>query len=205
MGVAERKARHKTSLRQEILEAAREMFIAEGYQNVSMRRIAEKIEYSPTTIYLYFRDKQDLLFHIVEDTFQKLTLAFEDLAKEEFQDPIEHLRRGLRTYVDFGLQNPNHYKLALMTHPDPSTDRSKYCDAEAMSMKAFGHLQSGVAACVEQGKFEDKNVQLTSEVLWAGIHGITALMIVHPDFPWSDRERIIDELIDRLIAGYLCK
>jgi len=202
MGVAERKARHRTSLRQEILEAARELFVTEGYQNVSMRRIAEKIEYSPTTIYIYFRDKQELLFQVVEDTFRQLAQTLEELQKEQIDDPVEHLRRGLRAYVDFGIQHPNHYKLALMTEPDPDEDPSKYCNPETMSMQAFNYLKMSVAACVEQGKFRDGNIDLASEVLWSGVHGITALLIIHPNFPWTDPQRIVDELINRLISGY---
>jgi len=70
MGVQERRAREKKELRQEILDAARDLFVREGFENVSMRKIAEKIEYSPTTIYLYFQDKADLLDCICEETFE---------------------------------------------------------------------------------------------------------------------------------------
>lgn len=72
MGVQERRAREKKELRQEILDAAREMFVRDGFENVSMRKIAEKIEYSPTTIYLYFQDKADLLDCLCEETFTRL-------------------------------------------------------------------------------------------------------------------------------------
>src|ERR687885_1755275 len=72
MGVQERRAREKQELRQEILDAARELFIREGFENVSMRKIADKIEYSPTTIYLHFQDKADLLDCICEETLGKL-------------------------------------------------------------------------------------------------------------------------------------
>ena len=62
MGVKERREREKESLRQDILDVAREMFATEGYESVSMRKIADKIEYSPTTIYLYFKDKNELFY-----------------------------------------------------------------------------------------------------------------------------------------------
>ena len=72
MGVKERKARQKKFLRQEILDAASELFVKDGYENVSMRRIADKIEYSPTTIYLYFKDKAELLEQVCQETFARL-------------------------------------------------------------------------------------------------------------------------------------
>src|ERR1051325_7123723 len=113
MGVAERKSRQKESTRQEILDAARDLFVKEGYDNVSMRRIAEKIEYSPTTIYLYFEDKASLLFAICDETFAKLAKRMETIAKEN-DDPVEALKRGCRAYVEFGLKYPNHYRVTFM-------------------------------------------------------------------------------------------
>src|SRR5258705_12271071 len=99
MGTKQRREREKEALRQEILDAARELFVKEGYENVSMRRIAEKIEYSPTTIYLYFEDKTELFFAICEETFAKLSTKLEAIYRE-CNDPIECLRRGCRSYVD---------------------------------------------------------------------------------------------------------
>src|SRR3974390_747218 len=102
MGVKERKAREKTHLRQEILMAASELFVKEGFENVSMRRIAEKIEYSPTTIYLYFKDKAELLEQVCHDTFSRLIVHLSRIT-EQPGDPVDRLRRGLVAYVKFGL------------------------------------------------------------------------------------------------------
>src|SRR5437667_7394080 len=110
MGTKQRREREKEALRQDILDAARELFVNEGYENVSMRRIAEKIDYSPTTIYLYFEDKGDLLFQISEETFSKLASKSESLL-EEMTDPVATLRKIERAYVEFGLKHPNHYRV----------------------------------------------------------------------------------------------
>src|ERR671939_111330 len=99
MGPKQRRAREKEILRQEILDAARELFVNEGYENVSMRRIAEKIEYSPTTIYLYFEDKAALLFAICEETFAKLAKKLETIVRQT-QDPVEALKKGCRAYIE---------------------------------------------------------------------------------------------------------
>src|SRR5688572_17792667 len=105
MGVQERKAREKEELRQEILDAARDLFVEQGYEAVSMRKIAERIEYSPATIYLHFRDKADLFDHLCADTFQRLVERLESMTREH-DDPLSGLRAGMRAYIDFGLEHP---------------------------------------------------------------------------------------------------
>src|SRR3984893_19590013 len=102
MSVKERRARQKQSIREEILDAARTLFVTEGYEHVSMRKIAEKIEYAPGTIYLYFRDKAEILDRICEETFSKLLRKMEAI-KHDTTAPLDKLRRVLRTYIQFGL------------------------------------------------------------------------------------------------------
>jgi AcrR family transcriptional regulator len=90
----------KENLRQEIMDAAREMFVAEGYANVSMRKIADKIGYSPTTIYIYFKDKSDLVHQICEQTFARLAQNIKAIQRLS-DNPLEKLRSGLREYINF--------------------------------------------------------------------------------------------------------
>lgn len=200
MGSKQRREREKEELRQEILDAARELFINEGYENVSMRRVAEKIEYSPTTIYLYFEDKAALLFAICEETFAKLAKKMEAITKE-YEDPIKSLKEGCRAYVEFGLKNPNHYRVTFMLHSGLKLGAEHYLEERSMGMKAFGCLRSAVEACVRQGKFRETDVQAISQVLWAAGHGITSLLITKPDFPWVNRKKLIDMMIDTMVDG----
>src|ERR1035438_7522494 len=113
MGVLERREREKHALRQDILSAARELFANEGYESVSMRKIAEKIEYSPTTIYLYFRDKQEVVQEICRETFLLLTQRLNAVLLEP-GDPVDRLKSGMRAYISFGLEHPDHYRVSLM-------------------------------------------------------------------------------------------
>src|SRR5712691_5405342 len=98
MGVQERRARQKESIREEILDAARTLFVKEGYESVSIRKIADKVEYAPGTIYLYFRDKADILDRICEETFGKLIVRLQAI-EHDSAAPLDKLRRGLRTYI----------------------------------------------------------------------------------------------------------
>jgi AcrR family transcriptional regulator len=104
-GPKQRREREKEALRQVILDAARELFVKEGYENVSMRRIADKIEYSPTTIYLYFEDKASLLFAVCEETFAKLAKRMQSISRQK-TDPIGSLKRGCRAYVRAQVPQP---------------------------------------------------------------------------------------------------
>ena len=115
----------------------RDLFVELGYEAVSMRKIAEKIEYSPTTIYLYFRDKSDLLDCICSDTFEQLVERLGSISHEE-SDPFEALKKGLRAYIDFGLQHPAHYKVAFMMPHAHHCDPERPSRSDSAGERAFG-------------------------------------------------------------------
>jgi AcrR family transcriptional regulator len=198
MGVQERRAREKKELRQEILDAARDLFLREGYENVSMRKIAEKIEYSPTTIYLYFQDKADLLDCICEETLLRLVRK-QNLVEQSTADPLERLRLSLRHYIEFGLKHPNHYMVTFMMAR--SIEHQPPMKSQEIGQKAFNFLRTTLALCAEQKLIEAGDLEAAAQTVWAAIHGLTALLISRPKFPWVERNRLIDTMIDTLLAG----
>jgi AcrR family transcriptional regulator len=199
MGVQERKAREKEELRQEILDAARDLFVREGIQSVSMRRIADQVEYSPGTIYLYFKDKAEIVRTLCDETFFKLDQRLRAI-KEDASDPLGSLRRGLRTYIEFGLQNPHHYLVTFVlprglpgeTERDAPIESGRCC---------FENLRGIVRKCIDQGLFRIRDVEEASQVLWAGIHGITSLLIARQAFPFIEKTRLVESLVDVLVEG----
>jgi len=203
LGVKERRARQKKYLRQEILDAASELFVKNGYENVSMRRIAEKIEYSPTTIYLYFRDKSELLEQVCQETFARLSQVLTKIL-EQGGDPVDRLKRGLLAYIKFGLENPHHYRATfLMPIPD-GFDAEKYKKADSAGMQAFDFLRRSVFDCIAAGKFRRVDPETVSQTLWAGVHGVTSLLIIHCEgFPFVETDKLIHSTVDTLIAGVL--
>jgi AcrR family transcriptional regulator len=92
MGVQQRRARQKENLRQEILDAARTLFAREGIESVSIRKIAQRVEYSPGTIYLYFHDKAEILRTLCQETFAKLQQALRGI-KDDRCNTLDSLRR----------------------------------------------------------------------------------------------------------------
>jgi AcrR family transcriptional regulator len=172
MTAATRKQKEKENLKREIMDAAREMFVEKGYEAVSMRKIAERINYSPTTIYLYFEDKSDLMGQICDRTFAQLTRRLKAIIDRDM-DPIERLRAGITEYVNFGLRHPSDYHLLFNTHmPDPP-----------------------------RVPFARSNVEAVSQSLWMGMHGITSLLITQRHFPFVSRKRLIEQTVDILIEG----
>jgi AcrR family transcriptional regulator len=199
MKFIERRERGKKALREEILGAARDLFVEQGYESVSMRKIAGRIEYSPTAIYLHFKDKSDLLRSICDETFDKLTAALEELAARTAagrEDAVELLKEGLHVYVEFGLAHPDHYQLTFLTR-----HREEKEENAAAGMRAFGCLTAAVKACADAGRFRDHNVEAISQALWAGVHGVTALLIQLPGFPFIERQELIRRVIDSMVNG----
>jgi len=199
-GPKQRREREKQALRQVILDAARELFVKEGYENVSMRRIADKIEYSPTTIYLYFEDKASLLFAVCEETFAKLAKRMESITLKN-EDPITTLKRGCRAYVEFGLKYPNHYRVTFINHPELHLGREHYLREGSMGMRCYSHLRANVQACIKDGRFKHTDLEALTQIIWAGGHGITSLFITKPGFPWAGKDKLIDLMIDVLVDG----
>lgn len=188
----------KDNLRREIMGAGREFFVAFGYDNVSMRKIADKIGYSPTTIYLYFKDKSDLLHQICEESFTQLARNVSAI-QQLSASPLEKLRMGMREYIHFGLQHPSHYEIVFIM---PKQTENKGGFENSQGATAFAVLRAGVSACVEANTFTIKDIELISQTLWAGLHGVTSLLIKHPGFPFVEPDRLIDSVIDTLITGF---
>jgi AcrR family transcriptional regulator len=187
MGVKERRAREKSETRDKILDAARELFVTEGYEGVSMRRVAEKIEYSPTAIYVYFADKQELFHELCQQDYARLAEVFQSSAMSS--DPIERVKQIGRTYTEFGVRYPNHYKFMFMTpHPPHEPDEE---DREVMGnpeVDAYAFLKWAVQRAIDAGCFRDelRDAELISQTLWAAVHGVIALNIAKCSDPWVD-------------------
>lgn len=200
MGVRERRKREKENLRQEILDAASELFAKDGYESVSMRKIADRIEYSPTTIYLYFKDKNDLLNQICEETFANL---IKDLQKIENKtdDPLTNLRKSMRAYVEFGLKYPNHYEVTFINPLADYLGAAEHPFEGSMGQKAFENLAMQVAKCMEAGQIKQDDAAKTAQLIWAMGHGIVSLLNSHKDFPFVDKNELIEGSIEMIFNG----
>jgi len=180
LGVKERKLRQKRLLRQEILDAASELFVKEGY--------------------LYFKDKAELLEQVCYEMFSRLSQHLRAIL-EQPGDPLERLRRGLIAYVHFGLDNPHHYRAAFMMPIPDGFEKEKYIQPDSPGLQAFDFLRRCVFDCISVGKMHCQDPELASQTLWCGVHGVTSLLITRTMFPWVDREQVIESVVDTIITG----
>lgn len=202
MGTAERRAREKDELRRRILEAATALFLEQGYQSVSMRKIADRIEYAPSTIYLYFKDKMELVTSICFETFSELDSRLETILDLGLP-PLETLRRSLIAYIEFGLEHPSHYIFVFCTPPAAFNDISpdQHSHVNSMAMASFNRLRVGIKACMDNGSIRTDDVETTAQSAWLFVHGVTTGLVIDCGFPFVDRRTLIDTSIDRLIRG----
>ncbi len=202
MGTKERKAREKQGLKRRILDAARELFVRQGYESVSMRKIAGKIEYSPATIYTHFKDKDEILDCLCEETFFKLHQEKMAAVHQMKGDALQVLKKGMETYIRFGLDHPEHYIVTFILKAAPyEKPRSRETRKAKTGQQCFNDMRNLVRRCMEEGKIKNADVEETSQALWAGIHGVTALLITQPGFPFVERDRLIGRAIEILLRG----
>jgi AcrR family transcriptional regulator len=192
MGISERKEREKQEMRGLILKTAMSLFLVEGFQNVSIRRIAEKIEYSPGTIYLYFKDKDEIL-HALHDT------AFEELFKRQqtvssITDPLERLRKQGRIYVQFAREHPKHYDLMfIMRGPVRNLKGPEEWD---MGRRAYEFLRTNVQECIDAGYFNGFSADIVAFAMWASVHGVASLFVRERCMcPEDQLEALIDDTL----------
>jgi AcrR family transcriptional regulator len=180
-----RREHEKEELRQTILQAASELFLEQGYDRFSMRHLAEQIGYSVATLYLYFRDKDDLLFTVVDEGFTRFARQLTEAAASS-DDPWARLDAIGQAYVRFGLQNPVYYQLMFLWRVDFLTQART--GEQQPRIAALRVLHDAVQYAMSSGVMQPGEVESVSDALWATMHGTVALAITMPPF---DTERTL--------------
>jgi len=176
MTIANRKERQKEELRGKILEAAKALFIERGFEETSIRNIAEKIEYSPTTIYLYFKDKDDIFYALHQEGFVLLNQYLRAL--QNVTDPFERLKAICKAYIAFALENREFYDLMFISRsPMNALMKDKDDEKWVEGNKAFGALIGTVSECIQHGYFAGMDPEILSFTCWSMVHGICSLDI----------------------------
>lgn len=183
MGSLERRERERQDTRTRILDAARDLFVRHGLDKVTMRAIADRIEYTPTAIYHHFRDKQALITELVHHDFRALAGAFRQIGRIE--DPVERIDRLGAAYVRFGLEHPGHYRFLFMTdHPDVEGKPERGNPEE----DAYAMLHQAVAEAIAAKRFrpEYRDEHQVSQMCWAAMHGIVSLHLNFCNDDWIE-------------------
>ncbi|MBS1785548.1 MAG: TetR/AcrR family transcriptional regulator [Acidobacteria bacterium] len=202
MGPTNRREREKEALRLQILDAARELFARDGFEAVTMRAIAERIEYSPRTIYLHFADKEDLVRELCRHDFLGLGA---DLAKAgRVKDPIERIKTIGLAYAKFGLANPNHYRLMFMSDSLDYEGKGEETWKGNPEVDAYAFLLATAQEAITKGLLAIKDAELAAQTLWAGVHGVISLHLAKGTDPWVEWRPIakrVKTMVEVLVEG----
>ena len=208
MGTLERRRRERQETREKILQAARELFAARGYEAVTMRAIADAIEYTPTAIYHHFQNKQALVTELCQGDYDALARHFTTTAAAK--DPVERIRAVGEAYLEFAIRLPNHYRFMFMTELPPlEHDESYVAERRSNPEKdAYAFFRRACEEAIEKKKLrtELSDPDEVAQILWAAIHGLISLHIVKHAQEWvplRDLKKTTRRSMDILFRGIL--
>ena len=188
------------SRRGEILAAAKHLFAEEGVAHVTMRRIGAAVGVSPTALYMHFADKDAMLAAIAQDTFEALLSRLEQ-SQTPGLSPRAQFRLGLRTYIEFGLERPDEYRLTFMSRLFRRGDVTTPGAAE-MADRSFAILQDRVVELTRNGTFTAAGpAPQVAEAIWAMLHGVTSLLLDQADNLETPPAKLVEAALDLLEAG----
>ena len=190
-----------TDLRRVILDSTRHLLVRDGYQSLSMRKIARDIGYSATSIYLHFENKDALIHALIEEGMDQLLAALKAAEAAYPGEPVARLEAMCRCFVDFGLENREYYEIMFMLHPElmERYPAEKYRRARRNLYVIAATLADGVA----QGVFAVENVRVTASTLWSALHGAVSLILARRVDIRIEQSAFIKAAIAQTIAGVL--
>jgi len=197
MGSKQRQAREREAVARAILDAARDLFVSEGYRNVSMRKIAERIEYSPAAIYRYFSSKDDIFFALAEEGFHLLA---GQAAGEAVVSPLEEVRRAFLAYYEFSKVHPEYFALMFLDRSVPRLSQNWERFAFVQDMK--GYLASRIQACIATGDLPARlDPEAAVMVLAAGVHGAAVVRLCDRLGATEDGDALARDALEAGLAG----
>lgn len=194
--------------RDEILIAAKELFLREGYEATTIRRIADVVGVSAPALYLYFKDKDAIMLALCDQTFGLLIEVMEGMEQEPLS-PLDRLRRCGAAYIRFALEHPREYWLTFMSGNTPKEIKQRGHRPDSIDPDAPGS-KGAVAFAKLMGIFRDIEnsglqinypIETAAELVWMSLHGLVAALINNPEFPWTKRDALIEGMLDMAVRG----
>ncbi len=191
--------------RAEILAAAKQLFLKQGYENFTTRKLAARVGLSQTGVYVYFKSKEEILDAVCRSTFEGIAQRIRAMSAESKDSP-DAIRRLLKAYVEFGLQHPDEYQLTFMVGNSAPKftrrkDLSQPFELQGIGVQCFLLFRDQVARLIEGGQLKDGDVSLVTQTLWATAHGLVSLMIARPGYLLSERGPLVKAAVVALMTG----
>lgn len=198
-----RKANEKAELREMILETARKLVLQKGFAELSIRKLADTIGYAPGTIYLYFKNRDEITREICVRGFTQLYEEMKSVA--DLADPQQRLTALLQAYAHFAIQNPETYRLSFMEDPKFTEEMFRSAPLEledGAGRQAFASIVKAVRDLKQADKLiSEEEAILLAEMLWTGVHGVVSLKLIYPAFPTHSTDTLVNKMIETMLKG----
>lgn len=185
--------------RGEILQAAERIFIAEGYQGATIRKIADEVGVSSTALYMHFRDKDEILLEICDGAIESLLSINVEISAQPI-DAVARVRLMLDAYMMFALENPNAYQL-VFCGPAGVLSEVKQQQTQALGDRCYDRFVSVVREIGASGRLRTGTVDSAAQSMWAACHGLVALLLTKSTFAWAPTEELRKVMLDGLLHG----
>jgi AcrR family transcriptional regulator len=183
--------------RDAISTAAREILVAEGLHNVSLRKVASRLGVTAPALYAHVADKRDLLQGIAESEINRLVEQFESVQGD---DPIQRIRQQCRTYVDYACANPDLFRAMFLFRPELTSE--PFGDTPALGSRLFAALERTVREAIQRGSFGGEvDPGKASLTIWTAAHGAATMLLSGPPLEGDVRNRLADAVVEAVLAG----
>ena len=185
--------------REEILRAAGDIFVTDGYERATIRKIAQAVGISATALYIHFKDKDAIFLELSKDGLRELEDVHLGLTRT-VTDPVERARQMMRAYVAFGIKNPSLYWLLFCMSDHLLSPETQKAAAE-MGLVCFEVFAETWNEAYAQGRLISGDATANMQAAWTACHGLTHMLIANPTFPWVKADILIDQVINGLLRG----
>lgn len=205
MGITERRRLEKEELQCKILDAAGAILVEEGYEGLSIRKIANRIEYSPGLIYHYFKDKATIVAALVERGYSRILEAIGSIPADP-GDPVGTIRRAFTRYIELALESPLQYRAILLNNIEGVGEKVGILEQGITKKRKSMELLSGIIdRGVREGQFRPVEPELAAQIVWTSTFGLLARLLLEPEIPQDQRERLLNQHFDLLFYGLVAR
>ena len=203
MGITERREAEKEVIRNKILDAAEKILARDGYEGLSIRKIANEIEYSPGIIYHYFKDKAEIIATVVDEGYGRILKKLSEIPID-LENPDKSIENTMRAYIELMLETPEQFKAVLLNDMPGVADKVNMLD-EGISKdrKSIQGLCRIVSLGIEKGKFKTMDVELTAQIIWTSTYGLLSRLVLEKNILQQQKERLINHHFKILMNGLL--
>jgi AcrR family transcriptional regulator len=183
--------------RSDIVDAAMTLFAERGVEHVSTRQIAQRVGISQPSLYAHFPTKEALLEEVCTRAFEELSARMQSVVCGK--PSLDQMRQLGRVYIGFGLERPDAYRIAFMREHGPQSPEAKG-PVLAAGMQAFGICRDNVVGLLE-GKASAEDSEIAAQIQWSCMHGLVSLLLSMPEFPWAERDRLIESHLEFIVSA----